>query len=44
MTPLAVFQLHYAGMIFFSYLIDFSYFPLKIVFQKLMDTVRTGKQ
>jgi hypothetical protein len=31
-------------MILFSYLTDFSYFPLKIVFQKLLDTVRTGQK
>ena len=30
--------------LFFSYLTDFSYFPLKIVFRKLLDTVRTGKK
>jgi hypothetical protein len=28
------------GMIFFSYLTDFSYFSLKIVFGKLLDMVR----
>ena len=33
-----------SGTILFSYLIDFSYFPMKIVFQKLLDTVRTGKK
>jgi hypothetical protein len=33
-----------AGMIFVSYLIDFSYFSLKIVFRKLMDMVRTGQK
>ena len=27
------------GMIFFSYLTDFSYFSLKIVYRKLLDTV-----
>jgi hypothetical protein len=32
------------GMILFSYLTDFSHFPLKIVFQKLLDTVRTGQK
>jgi hypothetical protein len=31
-------------MIFFSYLTDFSYFPVKIVFQKLLDTVRIGQK
>jgi hypothetical protein len=33
-----------AGMIVVSYLIDFSYFSLKIVFRKLMDMVRTGQK
>jgi len=31
-------------MIFFSYLTDFSYFPLKIVFRILLDMVRTGQK
>jgi hypothetical protein len=31
-------------MIFFSYITDFSYFPLKIVFRKLLDKVKTGKK
>jgi hypothetical protein len=30
-------------MILFSYFTDFSYFPLKIVFRKLLDTARTGQ-
>jgi len=33
-----------SGMIFFGYLTNFSYFPLKIVFRKLLDMVRTGKK
>jgi len=33
-----------SGMICFSYLTDFSYFPLKIVFRKLLDMVRTGQK
>jgi hypothetical protein len=33
-----------SGMIFFSYLTDFSYFPLKIVFWKLLDRIRTGQK
>jgi hypothetical protein len=33
-----------AGMIFVSYLTDFSYFPLIIVFPKLLDMVRTGQK
>jgi len=32
------------GMIFFSYLTDFSYFSVKKKFQKLQDTVRTGQK
>jgi hypothetical protein len=32
------------GMIFFSYLTDFSYLPLKIVFRKLLDMVSTGQK
>jgi len=32
------------GWFFFSYLTDFSYFPPKIVFRNLLDTVRTGKK
>ena len=32
------------GMILFSYLTDFSYFTLKIVFWKLLDLVRTVKK
>jgi hypothetical protein len=31
-------------MIFMSYLTDFSYFPLKIIIRKLLDTVWTGKK
>jgi hypothetical protein len=31
-------------MIFFSFLANFSYFPLRIVFQKLLETDRTGKK
>ena len=31
-------------MILFNYLTDFNYFPLKIVFWKLLDMVRTGKK
>ena len=35
----------YSGMIFFRlYLTDFSYFPLKIVFRKFLDMLRTGKK
>ena len=34
---------HITGIILFSYLTDFSYFTLKIVFRKLLDTVRTGQ-
>ena len=30
--------------IFFSYLTNFSYFPLKIVFQKLQDTITWSEQ
>jgi hypothetical protein len=30
------------GWFFFNYLTDFSYFSLKIVFRKLLNTVRTG--
>ena len=30
-----------AGMIFFSYLTDFRYFPLIKIFRKLQDTVKT---
>jgi hypothetical protein len=33
-----------SGMIFFSYLTDFIYNPLKMVFRKLLDTFRTGKK
>ena len=33
-----------SGMIFFGYLTNFTYFPLKIVFWKLLDMVRTGKK
>ena len=33
----------FAGMISFSYLTDFSYFLLKIVFPKLLDTVRSSE-
>jgi len=33
-----------SGMIFINYLTDFRYFPLKIVFRKLLDTVRTGQK
>jgi hypothetical protein len=32
------------GMIFFSYLTDFSYLPLKIVFRKLLGMVSTGQK
>jgi hypothetical protein len=32
------------GMIFFSYLTDFSYFSVKMKFRKLQDTVRTGQK
>ena len=39
-----VYCLKHSGMILFSYLTDFSYFTLKIVFQKLLDTVRTNKK
>jgi hypothetical protein len=31
-------------MIFFSYLTDFSYFPVKIVFQKVLDTGRKSQK
>ena len=31
-------------MIFFSYLTNFNSFPLKIVFRKLLDKVRTGQK
>jgi hypothetical protein len=31
------------GMIIFSYLTDFSYFPLKYFFRKLLGTVKTVK-
>ena len=31
-------------MIYFTYLTDFCYFPLKIVFRKLLDIVRAGKK
>jgi hypothetical protein len=33
-----------SAMILFSYLTDFSYLPLKIIFRKLLNTVRTGKK
>jgi hypothetical protein len=33
-----------AGMIFFSYLTDFSYFSVRKKFRKLQDTVRTGQK
>ena len=33
-----------SGMNFINYFTDFRYFPLKIVFRKLLDTVRTGKK
>jgi hypothetical protein len=33
-----------SGMILFSYLTDFFYFPLKIVLRKLLDMVRTGQK
>ena len=33
-----------AGMIYFTYLTDFCYFSLKIVFRKLLDIVRAGKK
>ena len=32
------------GMIFFSYLTDFSYFSVKMKFRNLQDTVRTGQK
>ena len=31
------------GPIFFSYLTNFNYFSRKIIFRKLLDTVRTGQ-
>jgi len=34
----------YAGMIYFTYLTDFCYFPLKIVFRKLLDMVGAGQK
>jgi hypothetical protein len=36
-------ELIYTGIVFFSYLTDFGYFTLKIVFWKLLYTVRTGQ-
>ena len=38
-----LFTVNITGMIYFSYLTDFSYFPMEIVFRKLLDTVRTGQ-
>jgi hypothetical protein len=32
----------YSGIFVFSYLTDLSYFPLKIVFRKLLDMFKTG--
>ena len=32
------------GRIFLSYIADFSYFPTKIIFRKLFDTVRPGQK
>ena len=43
--PIQAAHLYITGMVcFLSYLTDFRYFPLKIVFQKLLDTVRTGQK
>jgi hypothetical protein len=36
-------ELIYTGIVFFSYLTDFGYFTLKIVFWKLLYTVGTGQ-
>ena len=39
-----VYCLKHSGMTLFSYLTDFSYFTFKIVFRKLLDTVRTDNK